>query len=70
MSINANGSRLETITRELFLQWQTTKDYWKDAKSQEFERQYLEELMTSVGAAVTVIGKVDKLVTKIKSDCE
>lgn len=70
MSINANGSRLETITRELFLQWQQTKDYWKDTKSQEFERQYLEELLASVGAAVTVIGKVDKLVTKIKSDCE
>jgi hypothetical protein len=52
------------------MQWQTTKDYWRDAKSLEFERQYLQELLASVDSAVTTIEQVDKLLSKIKKDCE
>jgi hypothetical protein len=70
MSLSANGKRLAVLTRELSNQWQMTKDYWKDAKSQEFERQYLEELVSSVDTAVTVIEQLDKLVARIRSDCE
>jgi hypothetical protein len=70
MSVNADGARLEAITRELAGQWQQTREYWRDAKSVEFERKYLQELMSSVDSAVTVIDKVDKLLCKIKSDCE
>jgi len=68
--MNANGARLGAITKELWLQWQQTKEYWRDAKSQEFERKYLEELLASVDKTVTVIEQLDKLVMKIRKDCE
>ena len=68
--MKASGSRLEGITKELRAQWQDTKAYWKDAKSQEFEHKYMEELLASVDRAVTVIDQLDKLVTKIRKDCE
>lgn len=68
--MKASGSRLAGITKELRAQWQDTKSYWKDAKSQEFERRYMEELLASVDRAVTVIEQLDKLITKIRSDCE
>lgn len=61
---------MQGVTRELLQQWQGTKDYWRDAKSHEFERQYLQELLASVDSAVTTIEQVDKLLTKIKNDCE
>lgn len=35
--MKAGGSRLAGLTKELRAQWQDTKNYWKDAKSQEFE---------------------------------
>jgi hypothetical protein len=70
MSITANGTRLSTVTREISAQWQLTKDYWKDAKAEEFEHKYMDELITSVDMAVEVIEQLDKLVTKIKKDCE
>ncbi|MGD0258409.1 MAG: hypothetical protein ABSD29_01135 [Verrucomicrobiota bacterium] len=66
----ASGNRLAGITKELRAQWQETKSYWKDAKSAEFERRYMEELLASVDRAVTVIEQLDKLITKIKKDCE
>ncbi len=70
MNIKANGNKLTAITKEISNQWQLTLDQWQDAKSREFERKYLEELFAAVDSAVTVIGQLDKLVTKIRQDCE
>ena len=68
--MKASGSRLAGIPKELRAPWQDTKSYWKDAKSQEFEHRYMEELLASVDRTVTVIEQLDKLVTKIRKDCE
>jgi hypothetical protein len=68
--MKASGSRLAGLTKELRAQWADTKNYWKDAKSLEFEHKYMEELFASVDRAVTVIDQLDKLVTKIRKDCE
>ena len=68
--MKASGSRLAGVTKELRAQWQDTKSYWKDATSQEFEHRYMEELLASVDRTVTVIDQLDKLVTKIRQDCE
>ena len=68
--MKASGSRLAGLTKELRAQWQDTKNYWKDAKSQEFEHKYMDELLASVDRAVTVIEQLDKLVSKIRKDCE
>lgn len=70
MSLSANKTQLATITKELLMNWKQTKEHWKDAKSQEFERKYLEELFDSVDTAVAVMDQLDKLLHKIRSDCE
>ena len=68
--MSGNGSKLMAVTKELSNQWHYTKEYWRDAKSQEFERKYLQELMASVDRAVAVMEQLDKLVGKIRNDCE
>ncbi len=68
--MSASGTRLEALTKDLRVQWQQTKEYWADAKGQEFEQKYLLELFTSVDRAVGVIDQLDKLVGRIKKDCE
>lgn len=70
MSVSGNGTRLAAISRELMSQWANTKLQWKDAKSAEFERHYLAELMSSVDRAVATIESLDKLITKVRKDCE
>jgi hypothetical protein len=67
--MNASGTRLGAITKDLWGQWQETKEYWKDSKSNEFERKFLEELVASVDKTVMVIEELDKLMSKIKKDC-
>jgi hypothetical protein len=68
--MNATGGRLAALTKEIWLQWQQTRDSWGDAKSLEFEARYLQELFATADKTVAVIEQLDKLVTKIRSDCE
>jgi hypothetical protein len=68
--MNSSGARLEAITKDLRMRWYQTKDSWGDSKCQEFEREYLQELFAAVDKAVGVIDKLDKLMTKIRKDCE
>ncbi len=70
MSLSANKSQLTAITKELSRDWQQTQEYWKDSKSQEFERKYLEELFDGVDTAIAVMDQLDKLLNKIRTECE
>lgn len=68
--MSAGGARLEALTKDLRVHWLQTKEHWSDAKTYEFEHQYLEELFTSVDRAVAVIDQLEKLLAKVKKDCE
>jgi hypothetical protein len=70
MSLNASKARLVAITKELSNRWDETKNYWRDAKSQEFEQRYMIELFANVDRTVTVMEKLNELLTKVKNDCE
>lgn len=70
MSLGGSKSRLIALTRELALHWNETKNSWRDAKSDEFERHYLQELFIAVDRSVTVMEKLDNLLAKIRKDCE
>lgn len=68
--MSATGSRVAALTKELWVQWQRTREEWGDAKSQEFEHKYLQELVAGVDKTMTVIDDLDKLLHKIRRDCE
>lgn len=70
MSLSANKGRLTGSARELSLQWEQTKNYWRDQKAAEFEKKYLEELMIFVNKTVVVLEKLDELLKKVRTDCE
>jgi len=70
MSAGSSKSRLAAAAQELALKWEDTKNYWRDEKSAEFERKYLQELFVGVDKAAAVIDKLDELLKKVRSDCE
>ena len=70
MNIGANGKVLAAATREVSLRWVETKNSWQDAKSQEFEEKYIIELVASVDRAMAIFDELDKLITKVRNDCE
>lgn len=70
MSLSASKTRLAGLTKELSVNWREAKESWRDAKAQEFEQNYLQELFDSVDAAVGVMDQLDKVLKKIRTDCE
>jgi len=70
MSTKGSGSNLAQAIKDLSNAWQQTKSYWHDAKSQEFERKYIEILPGHVTQAMAVIEELDLLLNKVRSDCE
>ena len=70
MSLSGSKNRLVAITKELSNRWDETKNYWRDAKSQEFDQRYMTELFANVDKTVTVMDKLNELVTKVRNDCE
>jgi hypothetical protein len=70
MNLAGNRTRLAALTRELVVGWQDTREHWRDAKAAEFERRYLDGLVTQVEAALVAMDKLELLAQKIRSDCE
>ena len=70
MNLNAYGTRLTALTKELSMHWDQTKDVWKDSRSAEFEKKYIEELLASVDKASAVIAQLDKVINRVRHDCE
>ena len=70
MSLSGNKGRLVGLTRDIALEWAETRNYWRDAKSEEFERRFVSELSVQVNRAVIVLEQMDELLKKVRSDCE
>jgi hypothetical protein len=70
MSVTANKSRLANVTRELSNQWKETKQSWQDTRSAEFERDYLQELVSQVDASMDVLDQLERILNRIRKDCE
>jgi hypothetical protein len=70
VTIGANGKALARATKDLFLKWEATKRAWRDAKADQFESDYLAELQTGVDRAVPIFDELDKLVDRVRSECE
>jgi hypothetical protein len=70
MSLGGSKARLVGLSKELSLKWEDTKNYWRDAKAQEFERKYLQELFAGVDKTIGVVEKLDELLKKVQNDCE
>jgi hypothetical protein len=70
MSLSANGKVLATATTKLLRQWSDTGQHWRDAKSDEFERKYLVELQASVDRAGAVLDEIERIVKRVRDECE
>lgn len=70
MNISANGKTVAALTKELALHWRATTESWADTRSREFEQKFINDLLASVERAVPVFENLDKVIKKIRSDCE
>lgn len=68
--MSAAQSRLAGLTNELKVEWEQTKHYWNDAKSLEFEQRFMSELIPAVNQAIVTIESLERVLAKLRQDCE
>ena len=69
-TIASNGKLVYATTKDLLRKWDETKESWHDAKAHEFEQRFMNELMTTIDRSLPVFENLNKLIEKIRSDCE
>ncbi|MEM7697695.1 MAG: hypothetical protein AAF236_04745 [Verrucomicrobiota bacterium] len=70
MTLNHHRGRLIGLSRELLRVWQETQESWRDAKAREFNETYMQPLFDEVDNAVTAIEDLEKILKKLRKDCE
>ena len=70
MSVKASAGKLGKVTKQLMVGWAETKNSWRDTKAREFEEKFIAPLPTAVESATKVMMELDKLLTRIRRDCE
>ena len=70
MNARATAANLAQGVKDLSFDWEQTKTYWHDVKSQQFERDYLEQVADYVTRARAAMEEIDVLVRKVRTDCE
>ncbi|MEK7952525.1 hypothetical protein [Luteolibacter soli] len=70
MSLGASKSLLNEANRELFARWEETRASWRDAKSFDFDKEYLAGLPQAVATATRVIEELDVVLSKLHADCD
>jgi hypothetical protein len=68
--VSASQNRLVGLTNELRAEWEQTRHYWNDAKSREFEQRFLTELLSAVNQTINNIESLERVLAKIRTDCE
>jgi hypothetical protein len=68
--MSASQNRLAGLTSDLRAEWEQTKHYWNDAKSQEFEQRFLSELVPAVNQTINTIESLERVLAKLRTDCE
>ena len=68
--MTTSQNQLISLTNSLRAEWEQTKQQWSDAKSREFEQRFLTELFSGVSQTVTHIESLERVLAKIRQDCE
>ncbi|MCH1408509.1 MAG: hypothetical protein L7V87_05715 [Verrucomicrobiales bacterium] len=70
MSLQNSRGRLLGLSRELIRNWQDTQEIWRDQKVREFDQTYMQPLFDSCDNAIAAMEDLDKLLAKLRNDCE
>ena len=70
MNTRVSAANLMAAAKELSMEWQETKNYWRDAKTREFEERFLDPLPGYISRATRAMEEVDAILKRVRHDCE
>ncbi|MHC4365056.1 MAG: hypothetical protein ACYSTJ_06280 [Planctomycetota bacterium] len=68
MGVYESGARIKRSIEDMNIVWGETKAVWKDAKSREFEEEFMMRLSVEVKKAETALGNIGPILNRIRSE--
>ena len=68
--MSASAPQLLQAMKELSVEWDRTRSFWRDMKSLEFEKKYLAELPHHIRRAADAMEEIEAVLGKVRTDCE
>jgi hypothetical protein len=66
---NPNSAILSKAMRDLLMAWEQTQIGWRDQARTDFEKNYIDELRSSVKAALDAMTAIGEFLGKARYDC-
>lgn len=68
--MSASAPQLLQAMKELSVEWDRTRSFWRDMKSLDFEKKYLAELPHHIRRAADAMEEIETVMRKVRADCE
>ena len=68
MGVYESSAMLKQAVNNLNIVWEQTRNVWKDTKSREFEKEFMEQLSVQIKRAETALNNVGPIINRIHSE--
>jgi hypothetical protein len=68
MGVYESSARMKRAADDMNIIWGETKAVWKDAKSKEFEEEFVIRLAAEINKAETALGNIGPLLNRIRAE--
>ena len=68
MGVYESCARIKRFTKDMNIVWGETKVAWKDARSREFEEEFVMRLATEIKKAETALDNIGPILNRIRAE--
>jgi hypothetical protein len=68
MGVYESSARIKRATDDMNIVWEETKAVWKDAKSREFEEEFVMRLAAEIKKAETALDNIGPILNRIRAE--
>ncbi|MHC4124052.1 MAG: hypothetical protein ACYSSI_10795 [Planctomycetota bacterium] len=68
MGVYESYASLKKAVKDLNIVWEKTRQVWKDARSKQFEKEFMERLSVEVKKAETALDNIGPMLNRIRSE--
>lgn len=65
----SNGALLNKAVKDLMVHWEHHSSSWRDQARVDFDKDFLQELVTAVRGASRAAQEIENLLHKVRSEC-
>ena len=68
MGVYESSSKINKVYKDMAIFWERSKTFWKDAKAEQFEHEFIELLDVEVRRSKDALGNIAVILNRVRSE--